>query len=184
MNYSLHTISESNIDIVESNPAVICLIIDPEPDMYLDFNESGSDEIPDIQLTENETKKLKVSWDPQITNMLLFCLTNQKSQSVSPIDFIITGGFDTNIELGWSTVRLVRVSELKSILSDLKALPNNIIAENFDSEKMKESKTLASTHDSGQDPQIIGFLEKALENLKSDLEYCVDTNLGIYIQLL
>lgn len=184
MNYSLHTISESNIDLVESNPAIICLVIDPEPDMYLDFNESGSDEIPDIQLTEGETKKLNVSWDPQITNMIRFCLTKQKTLSVSPIDFIITGGFDTNIELGCSTVRLVRVSELKSILNELKALSNNIIGDNFDSGIMQESNILTSNHNSGQDPQIIGFLEKALENLKSDLEYCVDYNVGIYIQLL
>lgn len=182
MNYSLTTISEENIIKVENDPAFICLFIEPE--MYLDFTETESEEIPEVTLEQGEDKKLNIGWSAQFAGMMHFCLSEKRVLKNTPIDFLLGGSFDTNIEMGWSTIRVVSPLDLKKALNALENLSDNCISTNFDSNELINLKFLPEDYDPTSNEDYISNLNSGLNNLINELKQCLNSNFGVYIELI
>jgi len=131
MYLALHSVSDSNIQNILNEPALIWRLIAPDdPDTYLEeiasntnkgffsslFNKndnSTSTEVPDLEFIqgENEEDDLDKSWQG-----IHYCINKSEYEAEPPMDFITLGGETSgDIDVGYGPARFFRNDVVKKI---------------------------------------------------------------------
>lgn len=195
----LTTISQTNIEAAQQNPALVWRFVAPDdPDLYTEaakslptkgffkklFGKAGQsqDVVPELILAPGEgvNRDLDKAW-----HAIQFLLTGTAWEGKFPLGFLVLGGIELkDIEVGYGSPRLFSPADVARIDSAISMISPDDLCARFDGKAMTNADIYPNIWTGTGDSETIPYIRSYFKDLQECVKHAHEHGLGLIITIM